>query len=335
MVKFEQHQDIVLSSRTRLARNIEHYPFPEWAGSRQLEDIKKDISAFSTKLKLKLFDYDKLTRVQRQVFVEKHLASPQFVNHEGNGKAILVNKNESVSIMVNEEDHLRIQCIKENMDLDNCYKNVDKIDDVISAELPFAFGQNLGFYTACPTNLGTALRASIMMHLPAVVLTKRIYPLVKTLNEKGISVRGMFGEGTVAFGNTFQISNQRTLGVNEKQILASLKSGYEEVVKQEMTCRKNLLRRDRVILKDKVERAVGILKHAVILSFEEALELISTLKLGIALDLYKGRSKLKKLNDLTTKIQAAHISIKAKKELNEIDEKKARANLIRKEIGLN
>lgn len=334
MVRYEQHKDIIISSRVRLARNVEQYPFPEWAGSRQLDEIKTKVSKVSKKTNLKYFDFNKLTNIQKQVLVEERLVSPGFIDHEGNGKAVLMNGNKSISVMVNEEDHLRIQCLINSIKIDDCWKSVNKIDDILSAEIPFAFSQDLGFYTACPTNLGTGLRASIMMHLPAVVLTKRIYPLVKALNEKGISVRGMFGEGTVAFGNTFQISNQRTLGLNENEILNLLKQGTQEVLKTEMTCRKNLLRRDRIFLEDKIKRAIGILKYAVILSLEEALELISTLKMGISLDLLRGKSKLKKLTDLTTKIQAGHLCLEAKKELGEIDEKKARAQMIRAELKL-
>jgi protein arginine kinase len=334
LVNYEKHADIVLSSRVRLARNIEHYPFPEWAGSKQLNDIKQKIGKFSKKLKFNFFDFEDLGSMEKRLMAEKRLVSHTFIEHEGNGKAVLIDKSGGTSVMVNEEDHLRIQCIKKNLALEDAWKKVGKVDDIISAEIPFAFSQNLGFYTACPTNLGTGLRASIMMHLPAVVLTKRIYPLVKTLNEKGISVRGMFGEGTVAFGNTFQITNQHTLGLNERAILDLLNAGHDEVLKTEMTCRKNLMRRDKIFIEDKVKRAVGTLKYAVLLNLEESLELFSTIKMGISLDLIKGKSKLKKISDLTTKIETAHLCERANKELGSLEEKKARANLIRAELDL-
>lgn len=334
MVNYEKHPDIVISSRVRLARNIESYPFPEWAGSKQLDDIKLKLKSFSKELKYNFHDFEKLDNIEKRLLAEKRLVSPIFIEHEGSGKAVLTDKSLKTSIMVNEEDHLRIQSIYDGLALEDAFRQTDKIDDILGEKIPFAFSQNLGFYTACPTNLGTGLRASIMMHLPAIVLTKRIYPLVKTLNEKGISVRGMFGEGTVAFGNTFQITNKRTLGLNEKEILDLLNEGHEEVLKAEMTCRKNLLRRDKIYLKDKVRRSVGTLKYAVILSLEEALELFSTINLGVSLDLMKGKSKLKKLRDLTTKIETAHLCQRAKKELGDIEEKEARANLIRAELEL-
>src|SRR5690606_10271291 len=220
-------RDIVFSSRVRLARNLRAMPFPMLATNQQSGEVLQlvhgllDNDELQTVDQFRLIGLNELDELQKRVLVEKHLISPNLANESRNG-AVILSDNESVSIMVNEEDHLRIQCLCPGFQIREAWDLADKIDDIFEAELEYAFDEKRGFLTSCPTNVGTGLRASVMMHLPALVITQQINRLLSAITQVGLAVRGLYGEGSEAMGNLFQISNQITLGQSEEEIIDNL-----------------------------------------------------------------------------------------------------------------
>lgn len=283
--------DIVLSSRIRLARNLEGIPFPNRADTEQLaavvEEMRNSVSDLNrmNQEKTASFDFaelDKLSALERYVLVEKHIISPNHAQ-QPNNRAIIVRDDAAVSIMVNEEDHLRIQCLTSGLNLTEALSMANQIDDILEARCSFGFNEQVGYLTACPTNLGTGLRASVMAHLPALALTKQISRIVNAATQLGLAVRGLYGEGTEAVGNIFQISNQLTLGYAEKEIIENLNSVVKQVVDHERNARNVLLSESRELLADRVWRAYGLLRYARSISGQEALAKLSEVRLGIDL----------------------------------------------------
>ncbi|SET02126.1 protein arginine kinase [Anaerobranca gottschalkii] len=280
--------DVVLSSRIRLARNIHGLPFPSVADSKSLKEVEKIIGKRMSGLEdFKFFSMNGLTHEDKLTLVEKHLISPQLIN-ENKNSGVWLNKDESVSIMVNEEDHIRTQVVLPGLNLEEGYKIADEIDDQLEAHIDFAFSENIGYLTACPTNVGTGLRASVMVHLPALVLTKQINRILTAVSQLGLAVRGIYGEGSESLGNIMQISNQVTLGQSEAEIIDNLKRVTKQIIDHEYNSRKYLLEENQVNVKDKAYRAYGILSNAYSISSKEALELLSYLKLGVDLKFIEG-----------------------------------------------
>lgn len=277
--------DIVLSSRIRLARNLSSLPFPQRAGERQLQQVEEEMRASLADLNQNspipyvFGELDKLTPLERYVLVEKHLVSLDLVR-AGAHRAVLVREDAAVSIMINEEDHLRIQCLLPGLQLEEAMALADQVDDTLEARHDYAFDEKLGYLTACPTNLGTGLRASVMLHLPALVMTKQINRLMSTISQLGIAVRGLYGEGSEAIGNIFQVSNQLTLGFSEHDIIANLRGVVLQVIAQERKARQTLLTSAREAITDRVWRAYGVLRYAYCLDSQEALQLLSQVRLG-------------------------------------------------------
>lgn len=272
--------DIVLSSRIRLARNIRSYPFPHYASESQLDEIVKLTERAMPKSKgFRLIKLEELSPVERMVLVEKHLVSPQHVAHPAH-RGVLLRDDEAVSIMVNEEDHLRIQSIFPGFKMEEAWELASTVDDDMESVLDIAFDENHGYLTACPTNVGTGLRASVMLHLPALVLVDQVKKILAALSHLGLNVRGLYGEGTEAHGNLFQISNQVTLGHREEDLIGKLISATRQVVDKERSAREMLLKENRVQLEDRLCRAYGILTQARLISSEEALRLLSDVRLG-------------------------------------------------------
>jgi protein arginine kinase len=266
------------------------------------------------------------------MLLEEHLISPDF-SAGGKGRAVVLSRDGRVSIMVNEEDHLRIQSLLPGLQLLETRRMVDEIDERLSLHLDFAFLENWGYLTACPTNVGTAMRASVMMHLPGLVMTKRMREVVDFLSERGTAVRGLFGEGTRALGNLYQISNQVTLGESEEEIITELSEVCREVVKEEEKARKTLLREDEMGFLDRVYRALGTLSYAKKVSFEEAIELLSTLRLGVETGLLPPFDGID-LNELMFRVRPAHLQNFIKKSLPEEEQDVARASLIKEKLNL-
>lgn len=281
-----QDGDIVLSTRIRLARNLEGMPFPNRATPAQLTEVTEQLRKAVNDLnradghQYLFIEMEKLSPLERNVLVEKHIVSPNYI-HNPEHRVLVARDDAAVSIMVNEEDHLRIQCLAPGLDLAGAAALADKVDDALEGKLDFAFKEELGYLTACPTNLGTGLRASIMAHLPALVITRQISRIVAAATQLGLAVRGLYGEGSEATGNIFQISNQLTLGKSEQEIIDNLQSVVSQVVDHERAARSLLAKESPEALADRIWRAYGVLSHARTLSGQEALTLLSEVRLGI------------------------------------------------------
>lgn len=279
--------DVVITSRVRLARNLSGYPFPHLldAGRAQamLQAVNDLLTLGTSKGDLGNLEFillKDLEAIDRQVLIEKHLISPDFARSRNPGAAVLVSDDEAVSIMLNEEDHLRIQCLFPGFQLQECWKRTSRVDDLLESKLDYAFDAAKGYLTACPTNLGTGLRASVMVHLPGLVLTQQIGKVLAAISQVGLVVRGLYGEGTEAVGNLFQISNQITLGPSEEEILQNLGAVIRQIVEQERAAQQALLKVNRLAVEDRVYRAYGALTNARLLTSQEAMRLLSDVRLG-------------------------------------------------------
>ena len=329
------NSDIVISSRIRLARNFPTIPFPHWANKEQekliLEKAKFAISSASQLKKASFFMLSDLDNLDKQFLVERHLMSHEHAMRS-NGKAICLTENEIISIMVNEEDHLRIQIMKSGFDLDDVWQIINKLDDDLSRESPFAFLKELGFLTACPTNTGTGMRGSIMLHLPVLVMTRQINHVLDAIAKLSFTTRGLYGEGTQASGNFFQISNQVSLGQKEEEIIDNLKGVIRQVIDQERTARQNLFSKHLHMLEDKIWRSYGTLMNAHIITSQETIELLSMLRLGQDLGIIKELER-SLINELFILTQPAHLQKIEKKKLSPQERDIKRADLIREKIG--
>ena len=279
--------DIVLSSRIRLARNLNGAPFPGQDDDVQLRRIDNRIAVSVEDLiradgnhRFQRLDMDNLTEQERRILVEKHLTSLKHVQ-DPVSRSLIIRDDTAVSIMVNEEDHFRIQSLTAGLNLKSAWKMADETDDLLESRLGFAFTEDLGYLTSCPTNLGTGLRASVMMHLPGLVLLGQMHRIIEVSTQLGMAVRGFYGEGTEAYGNVFQVSNQQTLGFNETEIVNNVLGLAKQVVEQERSARRMLMSDSGEELADRVWRAYGILRYARSISGQEALGLLSAVRLGI------------------------------------------------------
>lgn len=274
--------DIVVSTRIRLARNLAGIPFPNALASTAdvTEKIKNALLGSNSTL-AKDFDFinlDNTPSVRKQAMAEEHLISP--VMCEGKGKSVLINKDKTMSIMLMEEDHIRLQVILSGLALDEAYSLASKVDDVLEENLTYAFDNDFGYLTACPTNTGTGMRASVMLHLPALTMTDNISRVISSAASLGIEVRGLYGEGTKAYGNLYQISNKMTLGISEQQSIEKLKDIVKQLTEMETKARKALKDNNSDALADKLYRSYGILKYARCMSSAEAKSLLSDVMLG-------------------------------------------------------
>ncbi|OGW87717.1 MAG: protein arginine kinase [Omnitrophica bacterium RIFCSPHIGHO2_02_FULL_46_11] len=323
--------DIVLSSRIRLARNLTGYHFHERLEAAEQQHIIEEVErAVQGTLLLKdshFFDYKDLRDLDRRFLLERHLISQEHANEKGE-KALVVTKNEVVSIMVLEEDHLRSQAFQSGLNLIEAWRLMNEIDTALETKLPFAFNPTLGYLTACPTNVGTGLRASCMLHLVGLVMTKQINKVLQALSKLNLAVRGFFGEGTQASGNFFQFSNQLTLGQNETEIVESLERVMRQIIEHEKEARNYLLEKRRGKLEDQIWRAVGTLKSARLISSSEALGLLSLTRLGVDLGFIPKLSKAN-LNALFLFTQPAHLQKLSASDLNTAERDQKRAELLR------
>ncbi len=284
-------EDVVVSTRVRLARNLAQYPFPP---SARREDalavrgaVQRSLDDLPDGGDYEFYPLDRVEEIDRWVLVEKHLASPQLVGR-ADCTAIILDAEESISVMVNEEDHLRIQCLVPGFDLESAWSLADTVDDSLGAGLEYAFDEDFGYLTACPSNVGTGFRGSVMAHLPGLVHTGQIEPLMSGLNKAGALVRGVFGEGSKAEGNLFQVSNRISLGSSEDEMAANLAGVARELMSRERSAREALLNGNRYELEDRVYRAYGLLTNARKMSSEEALDLLSMLRLGSDINILPG-----------------------------------------------
>ena len=325
---------VTLSTRIRLARNISDYPFPGRAETSQKRAVLSMCMNAMSGLKglnnSTSVEVDDLSELDRQILVEKHLISPELSQVE-EGSGIVLTEDRDCCIMINEEDHLRIQALRPGLDFGNVWQKVDELDTGIDSVVRYAYDCDLGFLTACPTNLGTGMRASVMMHLPGLVMSKNMDKVINAVNQLGIAVRGLFGEGSDANGSIFQISNQQTLGESEKAIIDRLKNTLENIVKQENFAREKLLQDDGNRLIDKISRAVGVLKTSYLIQSSEAMDHLSLIRL--ASDFKMLPEKFRSLADrMFIEIQPGHVQLSAGKPVNPSDRDHLRAELLRKEF---
>ncbi len=326
-------KDVIISSRIRLARNIEDISFPNKAKDserKEIVEMTKQVIADQEKYQFNLLDLYEISDIDREILLEKHLISRDHAKRRV-GKALFLNNKQDISIMVNEEDHFRIQVLSPGMDLDKLWKKANEIDDLLEENLDFAFSEKWGYLTACPTNVGTGLRASIMCHLPALNLTNRIDKVMGAISQLGLAVRGMYGEGSNPAGNIYQISNQITLGHSEEDIIDNLKSVNQQIVEQERKARQIMLNNEIDNLKDAIKRSFGVLKYAYTISSKEALQLLSDVKLGIDLGIINDLSA-DLISELLILIRPAHLKISEGRDLTNKELNIKRAEMIQEKI---
>jgi protein arginine kinase len=330
------HHQIVVSSRVRLARNLRHRAFPGWAKKAErtqiLELIKprvEELAEMQDSFSELLQD---LSALEKQVLVERHLISREHAA-KGAGSGVVMNRRQTLSIMINEEDHLRMQSIRSGLQLKNAFKLVDKVDSTLESKLDFAYDPRLGYLTACPTNVGTGMRASAMLHLPGLVLSDLINQVIQAVGKIGLAVRGLYGEGTEAMGNLFQISNQTTLGEKEDDIIGRLTKVIETIIEKEHDARQMLIQKKPDTLWDQIGRAYGILTYAHAMSSKEALNLLSIIKLGVDLGAFPEDRRLP-IDELFIETQPAHLQKGSQQKLNAEERDFLRAQIIRDRLKL-
>jgi protein arginine kinase len=328
------HHQIVISSRVRLARNLRNRAFPGWGKKParievlelirpRVEELPEMQDSFSEVLQ-------DLSALEKQVLVERHLISREHAA-KGVGSAVVMNRRQTLSIMINEEDHLRMQSIRSGLQLKQAFKLVDKVDSALEGKLEFAYDNKLGYLTACPTNVGTGMRASAMLHLPGLVLSELINQVIQAVSKIGLAVRGLYGEGTEAMGNLFQISNQTTLGEKEEEIIARLSKVIETIIEKEHDARQVLIQKRSNTLWDQIGRAYGVLTYAHAMSSKEALNLLSIMKLGVDLGAFPEDRRLP-IDELFIDTQPAHLQKSSQRKLNAEERDHLRAQIIRERL---
>jgi protein arginine kinase len=327
--------NIVLSSRVRLARNLQGRPFTGRAGPDELMAARAQVGDAASQTSVlgdaALYPIDDLELIERQLLHERHMISRELAGLERQtqvraGATLLTNGD--VSVMVNEEDHLRMQALRSGFDLVHSHREIERLDTELGSVLPFAFHPEFGYLTACPTNAGTGLRASVLIHLPGLVLTKEIGKVLQGLAQVGLTFRGLYGEGSEVVGNFFQLSNQTTLGKSEEDLLDHLASMVRQVVDYEEQARDVLQREAPAVIADKVWRAYGLLRYARSLSFEETMNLLSGVRLGVGLNLIRGVS-VYTLNKLLIMTQPAHLAAQDGRALSDPELPVSRASFVR------
>ncbi len=329
--------DIVISSRVRLARNLRDYRFPAHITASERDQLIGELTRIVADLEvdgiggLDVFAISELGLMERQALVEKHLLSLNIANAVEAG-AFAVNEDETVSLMIGEEDHLRIQAILPGLNIREAAELADALDNALCEQVDYAYDEKYGFLTSCPTNVGTGIRASVMLHLPALVVTKQINKIIGAATQVGLTVRGIYGEGSEPLGNLFQISNQVTLGRSEEEIILNLQGVVEQVIELERQRQQELLNNNRSEIVDQIQRNYGILANATIINSKEATERLSDLRLGAALDLIEGLSP-RTVDELFVRIQPGYLQYVAGTELNEQERDVERAKIIRNRIS--
>ncbi len=321
--------DVVISTRIRLARNLTGVPFPAGLSAERrrevAERVREALKAHDTAHDYDFLQMNAMTRHDALSMVEHHLISPEFSRCE-EGSALLLKKDESVSMMINEEDHLRIQVMRPGMDLDEAYRIADSLDTTLDETLHFAFDDRLGYLTQCPTNLGTGMRASIMLHLPALQEHGAIQQMANTVSKLGLTIRGLYGEGSKPEGAIYQLSNQVTLGISEQAAIQNLKGIAAQIIREERAGREELSRNPR--FEDLVWRSFGLLKTARLLSGNEFMNLISNLRVGVALGLVTDIT-LDTISGLICDAQPATMMAAARRDMEPGERDIERARMVR------
>ncbi|NBR86605.1 MAG: protein arginine kinase [Proteobacteria bacterium] len=325
---------IVMSSRVRLARNLKKLPFPAWAKKpdrlRVLEAIQPAVESLPQLAPHFAVAMDDLAALDKQVLVERHLISREHAA-KGAGSGLVVNQEESLCVMINEEDHLRMQAIRPGLQIKACWQSIDAVDSALESKLDFAFTPELGYLTACPTNLGTGIRVSAMLHLPGLVLAEEITRIINAANKLNFAVRGLYGEGTEALGNVFQVSNQMTLGESEAQIIERIGKALSQIIEEEENSRALLLEKKPNTVFNHIGRAYGILANAHTISSKETMNLLSLMRLGVDLGMFPSvdRSLTDELFLLT---QPAHLQRQHTEKLGAEERDTLRSDMLRERL---
>ncbi len=325
---------IVMSSRVRLARNLKAYAFPSWAKKPErikiLETIRPAVASLPEMENSFSAALDDLTALDKQILVERHLVSREHAAKSA-GSGLVLNREETLSVMINEEDHIRMQALRPGLQIRQVWMAIDQVDSELEKKLNYAFSSNLGYLTACPTNLGTGIRVSAMLHLPGLVLSEQINPIIQSVNKLGLAVRGLYGEGTEALGNVFQVSNQMTLGESETAIVERLEKVLAQIIEHEENARELLSEKKPKTVYNHIGRAYGILANAHSISSKETMNLLSLLRLGVDLGLFPGvdRSLVDELFILT---QPAHLQKMHSEKLSAEERDLLRADMLRERL---
>jgi len=325
--------DVVFSSRVRLARNFNKYPFPFRMNEKQcievIEKVKDTVfsTSYAAAESFRFYDISRMEPIERQVMVEKHLISPDLAAKQ-TISGVIISKDEDISIMINEEDHLRIQCLHRGMQLNRAWENCKRLDTMLEEKIDFAYDSSFGYLTCCPTNVGTGMRASVMLHLPALVMTGYIKEILDACSKLNVAVRGIYGEKSDASGNMFQISNQITLGLTEEEIISNITNISSQIIQQERTLRAELYRQNSYRFEDRVFRSYGLISNARILSSEETMKLLSDVRLGVDMGIIKDID-IDTLDELMDITQPANLQKITGRSLSASERDIKRAELIR------
>jgi protein arginine kinase len=328
------HDRIVMSSRVRLARNVRDAAFPGWAKKPErvkiLEMIRPAVESLPEMKGAFSEAMDNLGALDKQILVERHLISREHAA-KSSGSGLVLNREESFCVMINEEDHLRMQALRPGLQLRQAWGAIDHLDSELEKKLDYAFDNELGYLTACPTNLGTGIRVSAMLHLPGLVLGEQINPIIQSVNKLGLAVRGLYGEGTEALGNVFQVSNQMTLGETEATIVERLEKVLAQIIEHEENARQTLMEKKPKVVFNHIGRAYGILANAHSISSKETMNLLSLMRLGVDMGLFPGaeRSLVDELFILT---QPAHLQKQFSDKLSAEERDLLRADMVRERL---
>lgn len=326
---------IVVSTRIRLARNLSDMPFPSRMNEKQMREVISRVEkaldgvSFGKDIRLQKIDMEKLDDIAAEAMAERRLISPEFAEHR-TARALFLSQDERVGVIVNEEDHIRIQVLSTGSDLPVCLKLAGEIDSLLDSKLKFAFDETLGYLTQCPTNLGTGLRASVMLHLPMMESGRMIENLSGTVSKLGMTVRGSMGEGSASQGSLYQISNQVTLGISEQAAIDNLMSIVNQVIRQEQQLRQQAYENDKLETEDQIFRAWGLLSQARLLSSEELLRLLSLIRLGVSLGVLE--QDLTALTALLFETGAYSIAYQNGKDPGAQQRDRVRAQLVRQRL---
>ncbi|MFV0442710.1 MAG: protein arginine kinase [Planctomycetaceae bacterium] len=327
--------DIVISSRIRLARNLAEFPFPPRADddirSEVEQLLRRELRRLTIGNDLLYLDVNELEPLDRQFLVERQLISREHSETHGT-RGVGIGPRETLSLMINEEDHLRMQALRSGFALTQCWEEMNDLDDELESRVAFAFDEEFGYLTACPTNVGTGMRASVMLHLPGLVLTKEIQKVFQAMQKMSLAVRGLYGEGSQAMGDFYQISNQVTLGKSEEQILETIGEVVPRIIEYERRVRTALVKENREKLHDQVARAFGILRSAHTITSEETMHLLSSVRMGINLGLVDG-IEIPTVNELFIHTQPAHLQKIRRETLESAERNVARATYLREKLA--
>jgi protein arginine kinase len=328
------HDRIVMSSRVRLARNVRGAAFPGWAKKPErvkiLEMIRPAVESLPEMKGAFSEAMDNLGALDKQILVERHLISREHAA-KSSGSGLVLNREESFCVMINEEDHLRMQALRPGLQLRQAWGAIDHLDSELEKKLDYAFDNELGYLTACPTNLGTGIRVSAMLHLPGLVLGEQINPIIQSVNKLGLAVRGLYGEGTEALGNVFQVSNQMTLGETETTIVERLEKVLAQIIEHEENARQTLLEKKPKVVFNHIGRAYGVLANAHSISSKETMNLLSLMRLGVDMGLFPGAER-SLVDELFIMTQPAHLQKQFSDKLSAEERDLLRADMMRERL---